>query len=135
MVSDAPPLIERQWTEEAIAALVPDAGINPWGPLGSPRDVLAGAYLFGLDDGPRQVLVAVRPRMLTGGQRLDVVGLASTGERMRTAVIGAAVDALAAKLGADMLALCTARPHLVRACLRDGWEATGTVMTKKLRVH
>lgn len=129
-----PSLIPRAWDDEALDALHRPAA-NPFGPLNSARGTFHGAQLFEFIEGGQRALLALRPLNFDGGRRIDVVGLASLGDRLQAESLRAALDDLALRDGADMLAMCTIYPHLARACQRMGWAETGRVLTKKLKVH
>lgn len=119
------------WTPEHLDEFAPSVAVSPFGPLGAPADVLAGAYLYELAEGRRRALVAVRPLDQAHGRRLDVVGLVSTGDRMPAAAMGQALDLIATEHAADMLAMCTQRAHIVRQASRQGWCISGVVMQKR----
>ncbi|CAN7409404.1 hypothetical protein [Acidovorax sp. LjRoot194] len=108
---------------------------SPWGPLEGPGDVLGGALLYELREGGAHALMAVRPVPLALGLRLDVVGLVSLGDRMRSGAIDQAACGIAAQLGAGQVAMCTKQEHVARQCARHGWIQTGVVMTKGLYVQ
>lgn len=124
-----------EWTAEHVRALQPSVDASPWGPLESPGDVLGGAYLFEFEQGGAHALLAVRPVPLALGLRLDVVGLVSLGDRLRSADFDAALCGIASRLGAAQVALCTKHEHVARQCARHGWSQTGVVMTKGLYVQ
>jgi hypothetical protein len=120
------------WTADLVDAFAPSAAANPFGPLSAPGDVLQGSYLYEITDGPRRALMAVRPLDLTHGRRLDIVGLVSLGDRLHAGyMLDQAVPLIAAEHGADVLAMCTQRAHIVRQCARRGWEISGVVMNLK----
>ncbi len=108
---------------------------SPWGPLESPGDVLGGSYLFDFRQDGAHALLAVRPVRLALGTRLDVVGLVSLGDRMRSGALDAALCDVAARLGAAQVAMCTKQEHVAQQCARHGWIKTGVVMTKGLYVQ
>jgi len=112
----------------------PSVEASPWG-LGGVYDVLGGSHLYELQQAGRHALVAVRPVSLEHGQRLDVVGLVSLGDRLASGPVLEGLDTLAHLYQADALAMCTRHPHLVRACSRGGWALTGTVMNKVSHVR
>lgn len=122
----------REWAAQHVAAFAPHMGASPFGGLGSVGDVLGGAILYEFEDGPARALVALRPVKQTHGTRCDVVGLVSTGERMRAAVFDRGVCEVAQRLGAMHLAMVTGQDHVARQCRRLGWHQTGVVMTKGL---
>ncbi len=124
-----------EWTAAHVAALQPSVDASPWGPLESPGDVLGGSYLFDFRQGGAHALMAVRPVRLALGTRLDVVGLVSLGERMRSGELDAALCGIAAQLGAAQVAMCTRQDHVARQCARHGWTETGVIMTKGLYVQ
>lgn len=125
----------QHWTPEHVAALLPSVEASPWGPLEGPGDVLGGSYLFEFEQGRVHALMAVRPVRLQLGNRLDVVGLVSLGDRMPSGAIDAMACQAAQALGAQQLAMCTKHEHVVRQSARHGWVQTGVVMTKGLYVQ
>jgi len=135
MVSPAQVTPVTAWTADHVRALLPSVDASPWGPLEGPGDALGGAFLFEFEQGRAHALVAVRPVSLALGVRLDVVGLVSDGERMRSGALDAAVCGIAQQLGAQQVAMCTKHEHVARQCARHGWQQTGVVMTKGLYVQ
>lgn len=125
----------QHWTPEHVAALLPSVEASPWGPLEGPGDVLGGSFLFEFEQGRVHALMAVRPVRLQLGNRLDVVGLVSLGDRMPSGAIDAMACDVARQLGAQQLAMCTKQDHVARQCARHGWVQTGVVMTKGLYVQ
>lgn len=117
------------WSAAHVAALAPAVAASPW-PMDGPRDVLDGALLYEFTHGGSHALMAVRPVVLAGGRRLDVVGLVSDGERMQGAAIDGAAVRIARELECQALAMCTQRAHVIKTCARNGWEITGMVMAK-----
>ena len=113
-------------------AFTPSVEASPWGPLEGHADILTGAHLVEFSKDRQHALAAVRTVPLLHGVRLDVVGLVSDGDRLTLATLGDALEHVAHQLGAQQLAMCTKHQHLVRACIRHGWAATGTVLTKGL---
>lgn len=119
------------WEAAHVAALAPSVAASPW-PMEGPRDVLNGAMLFEFTNGRAHALMAVRPVLLAGGRRLDVVGLRSDGERLQGAAIDAAAVRIARELECKALAMCSQRAHVIRTCARQGWGITGMVMAKEI---
>lgn len=117
------------WDADRVAALLPSVAASPW-PMEGAGDVLGGALLYEFTHGRAHALLAVRPVLLAGGRRLDVVGLVSDGERMQGAAIDGAAVSIARRLDCQALAMCTQRAHVVKVCTRQGWEVTGMVMAK-----
>lgn len=124
-----------EWTAAHVHALQPSVDASPWGPLESAGDVLGGSYLFEFEQGGSRGLLAVRPVSLALGLRLDVVGLVSQGDRVRSGDLDAALCSIAGRLGAAQVAMCTKHEHVARQCARHGWVQTGVVMTKGLYVQ
>lgn len=122
------------WTHDHVAALLPSVEASPWGPLEGPADVLGGSFLWEFQQGGAHALMAVRPVRLQLGNRLDVVGLVSLGDRMPSGAIDAMACQAAQQLGAQQLAMCTKHEHVARQSARHGWVQTGVVMTKGLYV-
>lgn len=112
--------------------MAPSVAASPWGGLASPLEALRGSFVFAYEDGGQRAFFAVRPIDFAAGQRLDVVGLVSTGDRLQGAAFDAALIATARCFGAKVLAMTTARPHIERQCMRNGWTRSGVVMTKEL---
>lgn len=122
----------RQWTPEDIEAFGPAVAANPYGPLESAAEVLRGSYLFEFDHRAQRALLAVRPVPLSGGLRLDVVGMHGEGQRFQAAPLDGALCALARQHGAAALSMTTMHAGLAAACRRHGWQQTGVVMTKMM---
>lgn len=125
-------VIPVPWDAERIAALQPSVDAGPWGPFEDARDQFYGASLYEYVRGRELALLAVRPERLAHGTRLDVVGLVSLADRLNSAAVVASLEGLAAEHGAQQLAMCTRRAHLVKSCTRLGWNVTGQVLTKGL---
>lgn len=113
--------------------MAPSVAASPWGGLAAPIEALRGSYVFGFEDGGQRAFFAVRPVEFASGQRLDVVGLVSMGDRLQGAAFDAALLGTARCFGAKVLAMTTARPHIERQCMRHGWTRTGVVMTKEIQ--
>ena len=124
-----------EWDLQRVRAMVPSVDASPWGPLESAGDVLAGSFLYEFGQGGARALVAVRPVSLAHGRRLDVVGLVSLGDRMRSGELSAAVCEIGRGFGAVQVAMCTKHEHVARQCARHGWEQTGVVMTRAINVE
>lgn len=122
------------WTPEMVEAMRPSVEASPWGGLAVPHEALHGSHLFTFTDGGQRALVALRPVVFGRGTRLDVVGLVSQGDRLHGAQFDEALLGTARCFGASVLAMTTAREHIERQCLRQGWERTGSVMTKAIHV-
>jgi len=125
-------VIVRAWGTSDVLAFTPSVEASPWGPLEGHADILTGAHLVEFTLNRQHAMAAVRQVPLLHGVRLDVVGLVSDGDRLTMGTLGDALEQVAHQLGAQQLAMCTKHPHLVRACIRHGWAATGTVLTKGL---
>jgi hypothetical protein len=123
------------WDEDRIRDLLPSVDANPWGPLESARDVFYGGHLYEYTRAAERALMVVRPVQLAHGTRLDVIGLASLADRLNSAAVVASLESLAHQHGAQQLAMCTQRQHLVKSCTRLGWQVTGQVLTKALHVQ
>lgn len=126
-------LTPLQWTPEHVEAFTASVAANPYGPLESAGEVLHGAYLFEFSHRAQRALLAVRPVALSGGMRLDVVGLHGEGQRFQAAAIDGAVEALGRARGAAALSMTTMHAGLAAAAKRQGWQQTGVVMTKILK--
>ena len=118
------------WNAEAFAAFAASVAANPYGPLESAQEVLQGAYLFEFEHRAQPLLLAVRPVPLSGGLRLDVVGMHGQGQRFQAAALDGYLCALARQHGAAALSMSTQHAGLVAAAKRHGWQQTGVVMTK-----
>jgi hypothetical protein len=124
------------WSDDALHTLQASVDASPWGPLATPLESYQGAYLFRHEHQGAAALVAVRPVQYRAGMRLDVVGLASEGAGpLSPMAMHAAIEQLARELGADLLAMTTAKPGLVKSCMRAGWLTTGAVMLKHVRLQ
>lgn len=123
------------WTADRLHTLQPVIEANPYGPLATAHDVFFGAHLFEFEHGRQHALIAVRPVDYSQGRRLDIVGLRSDGERLDAAALNRAVMGVAMQFGADLMAMSTQLPHVVRSCARHGWMTTGAVMLKVVKIH
>lgn len=126
-------MIATAWDTDALDALGSSVARSPFGPLASAAEMLHGAMLFEYVDAGSRALVAVRPQVFAAGKRLDVVGLASTGDRLNAARFAAALDGLAlTHFDTRLLCMTTQVPHVAKACIRQGWGVTGAVLLKTL---
>ena len=116
------------WTDESLRAIA--RGRSPFGPLASLDQMMAGAELYEYQHGASRAFVAVRPVHLAKGMRLDIVGLASVGQRLAAHEFHAAVDSLARDYRADLLACCTSVAHVAKSCTGHGYTLTGAILTK-----
>jgi hypothetical protein len=122
---------QRIWEPGHVTALAPSVAVSPW-PLAGALDVLAGSLLYEFTSGKAHALIAVRPVDRESGRRLDVVGLVSDGERLRSAELDVALLSIAHELGCQVMAMCTKVPHVIKSCARRGWEISGMVMVKEI---
>lgn len=127
-------LIPRAWSDDLVQQLQPAADANPWGPLSSAADLVRGAQLWELVGGARHAWIAVRPLDLAHGRRIDIAGMVSDGERLQAADVHQITQALGREHRAQLVAMSTARPHLVRTCARAGWSITGAVMRQEVKL-
>lgn len=125
-------LIPHAWSGPALQLLQPSAEANPWGPLSSAADMCRGADLWEYVSGDRHAWLAVRPLALAHGRRLDVAGLVSDGARLTPEDVHQAMQAMGRAYRAQLVAMSTARPHLVRTCQRAGFAITGAVMRQEV---
>lgn len=122
-------MIERaSWSGESLRAMA--RARSAFGPLASVDEIMRGADLYEYQDGASRAFVAVRPVILSGGTRLDIVGLASVGQRLAAHPFHAALDALADDYGAQIMACMTQVPHVAKSCQAHGYAITGAVLTK-----
>lgn len=119
------------WTPDHVQAFAASVHASPFGMAG-PVDILAGSFLYAFEDGPRRALIAARPVHFALGNRLDLVGMVSTGERLQPSAMDLEFMDIARAHGAQAVTMCTRWPHIVRACARAGWASTGTVMQKRV---
>lgn len=125
-----------QWSPELVERFAPSAARNPWGALESPREILAGSFIFEIEHGQQHALMAVRPVPIDdGSMRAEISGLVSTGPIFHAAVLDRAALLIAHQLGADVLGMSTQVPKLAKACMRHGWQTTGAILTKWVRSH
>ena len=117
-----------EWTPEHVAAFQPSVDASPWGALSTVESVLHGAYLLDYRFGGQHALMAVKPVATERGQRLDVAGLVSDGDRLDSARFAGALRDFAAVRGFNLLTMATKREHIARACERAGWQRGGVVM-------
>ncbi|MCM3565927.1 hypothetical protein [Hydrogenophaga intermedia] len=122
----------REWSPELLERFAPIAARNPWGALETHGEQLHGAYVFQLDAGAQSALAAVRPVLCTHGVRAEVVGMVSEAPLFQFAAIDRGLMRVATMLNADVLAMSTQLPGLVRGAQRVGWVTTGAIVTKKL---
>lgn len=113
--------------------MLPVLAVSPWGMLAAPDEAFGGASAFEFESGRQRALIAVRPVDYRQGRRLDVVGLRSEGDRLSAADLDRALMKIAAGFDADVLAMTTQVPHVIRACLRHQWMGTGIVMLKVVK--
>lgn len=113
-------------------AFGPSVAANPYGPLESAAEVLGGSYLFSFEHRMQRALLAVRAVQLSGGLRLDVVGMHGEGQRFQAAALDGGLEALARRNGAAALSMTTMHEGLAAAARRQGWMQTGVVMTKMM---
>lgn len=126
----------RNWSPELVEQFAPSAARNPWGALETPREILAGSFIFEIEHGQQRALMAVRPVPIdAGGMRAEISGFVSSGPLFHAAAIDRAAVLIAHQLGADVLGLSTQVPALARACQRQGWMTTGAILTKWIRSH
>lgn len=116
------------WNDEAYAAM--RLASSPFGPLACIEQMMHGADLFIYERAKQRAFVAVRPVALFGGQRLDIVGLSSVGDRLQGRAFHAAIDRLAIDHRASLLACCTSVTHVAQSCTKNGFSITGAVLTK-----
>lgn len=128
----APKVTALNWTPELVARFEASNANNPWGVLEVPGEVLHGSFLFNVEHGAQRALMAVRPQVCTHGTRAEITGLVSEGPLFHAKAIDTAALMVAHQVNANVLAMCTRLPALVRAAERVGWVATGTIVTKRL---
>ena len=124
------------WTPELVAEFEPSAARNPYGPLESAREILAGSFCFQIEHGAQRALIAMRPVPIDGGSmRAEVAGMVSTGPIFHAPVMDRAAVLIAHQLDADVISVSTQVPALARACQRHGWLTTGAILTKWVKGH
>ena len=123
------------WDADAVNTFARHMHLNPMGPLASPLEVMAGAHLYEYADKNQRALVAVRPVAFHAGNRLDIVGLESTGDRLEAKNFTLAMDDLARAHQAQYLACLTQQPHVAKACIKNGYVLTGAVLLKLVGGH
>ena len=116
------------WSPALVEAFRPAVDVSPWGPLAGPMNVLPGSHLFEYRHGAQHALIAAKPLALDNGQRVDVVGVVSLGDRMHCARLIDEFRAVARDAGADLVTMATRHEHLQRAADRAGWTRGGVVM-------
>lgn len=125
----------RDWDEDAVRAFYPVVDTNPWGPLENAGELLSGAFLAEYREGTRHALVAARPVQLSGGVRVEIVGLRSLGDRLPADLIAKEVVKLSHALGGNLVAMSSRVPHILSTLNRHGWATTGALMVKALDSH
>ncbi|HEX7890296.1 MAG TPA: hypothetical protein VF522_13125 [Ramlibacter sp.] len=114
----------------------PSAEASPWALVEGFKNCLGNAHLFEIGIEGQRVLIALRGSELEGGRLLDVVGMRSLGDRARPHQVLPVIEALARQVyQADLLSMCTRHPHLVRACVREGWTDVARIVNKPLRLQ
>lgn len=127
---------QLRWDDQTRELMQPSADASPFALLESFEDALGNAHLFQIEQDAARVLLAVRGVQLQHGRLLEVVGMRSLGQRVRAADLVPCVEAIARDVyQADLLTMCTRRPHLVRGCERMGWTAAATIVNKPLRLQ
>lgn len=121
------------WDADRLAALQPAVDANPWGPLAAADEIFRGDHLFEFESGHQRALIVVRPVQFRQGRRLDLIALRSEGDRLSAAALDRAVMKIAAGFDADLLAMCTQVPHVLKSCLRHNWMVTGAVALKVVK--
>lgn len=129
-MADSQKMTPRAWDGEAIELLTPSTLKSPFGALASPVEVLNGSYLFEYVDGKQSALVAVKPVAFSAGNRLEVVGLRSFGDRLQQKPFFKELDALAMSNDARVITLLTQVPHVANACMKNGFGVSGAVLMK-----
>lgn len=129
-------LIQRQWGRDDLDAMAASVEASPYPALRTVQACLAGAHLWEFSSGDQRALLAVRGQSYEHGRQLDILGAVSLGDRIDSAQLTDAMDRMAAQYRhVDALCMATRHAHLVRACERAGWTATGTIVTKNLRLQ
>lgn len=123
------------WSAELIEEFAPAAARNPWGALERPAEILSGSFCFELTVGGQRALMAVRPYEAGDGRRAEITGLVSSGPLFHFKALDRAAVLIAHQLDADVLAMSTQVPNLVRGCNRVGWQTSGAILTKWLKAH
>lgn len=125
-------LTPLDWTPELVAAFVPAVERNPWLPLESAYEALHGSLCYEVRHGQQRALMAVRVQHLSGGTRAEVTGLVSDGPLFHVQALDRAAVMVADQLGAHVLGMSTMVPALARVAQRQGWVASGAILTKRL---
>ncbi len=118
------------WDADALDTFDQSIAASPFGLLASPYEVMHGAHLYEYTNRKERALVAVRRQCFSGGNRLDIVGLASTGDRLQTKPFAAELDNLARLHESRILACFTQVPHVVSMCVRNGFGVSGAILLK-----
>lgn len=118
------------WDSDALDTFSASIAVNPFGPLASPFEVMNGAHLYEYTNKGQRALVAVRPVAFNAGNRLDIVGLASVGDRLQAKPFFAELDNLARDHQARILACFTQVPHVARTCHKNGFGINGAILLK-----
>lgn len=130
---DSQKITQRGWDRDAIEAMGPSVQTNPWGC--TVLETLGGSQLFEVEDGPVRILIATKGMKRQDVATLEITGMVSMGERMKTPQVGKAFDTLANIYGADYLAMYTPHPHLMRGAMRLGFYETGRLFMKRVKDH
>lgn len=123
------------WSPELIEQFAPAAERNPWGALERPGEILSGSFCFEIVAGRQRALMAVRPYAAGDGMRAEITGLVSSGPLFHFQALDRAAVLIAHQLDADVLAMSTQVPNLVRGCNRVGWVTSGAILTKWMGKH
>lgn len=125
-------MIACSWDADALELFGPALDASPFGPLATPAEALGGSFLFEYADKGRHALVALRRSVYAAGSRLEVVGLASVGDRLQALPFYNAVEAIGRANGDRFVVCCTQRPHVVKSCVRAGFGISGAILLKTI---
>lgn len=120
------------WTREHIEAFAPSVDASPFAPVTDLASALDGSNLLEWRQDGERALIAVKRTAWPLGNRLDVVGLVSDGERIQS---GRAIEALRQFAHAhqvNYITMMTRRDHVARACARAGWIESGVAMVQRV---
>lgn len=124
------------WDPERVQAFAPVAGLDPFGPVLTPAELLAGSYLYRYEHRQQAALVALTREVFAGGIRVHIAGLLTeTPGALQARTLYHDIEATARNLGADVLTLCTPHKAIIAGAPRWGAQVSGAILSKFLKVH
>jgi hypothetical protein len=108
--------------------------VNPCGDLQTPFELVNGCTFWEYRQGHQAAFVALERFTFSGGCRVHVVALQSTGnEPLQMRQLMSDIEATARELGADLLTLFTQHEAIAAGAQRWGAHISGAIVQKNLR--